>query len=153
MARPVNSSELLAEAEAGQEGVVVKCPKCGEYVSFWRLSPTTLCPACLEARKREDEVRKRDQDQALQEHSQQFTQRQRERKCPCCGSEALGEGALSGFKFSVRMEGFSSWLFPHEVQVFVCLDCGFVGQFVFWDPAFGKARLGKRGKGESAEGV
>jgi hypothetical protein len=102
----------------------------------------------MEAKKREEEAR----EQAVEELAREFYQRQRERICPCCESRALVQGTLSNLKVSLRLEGSSSWFSGHEVQVFACLDCGFVGQFVAWDPAFGKARLAQGIPERSAPG-
>jgi hypothetical protein len=36
------------------------CPKCGVEVSFWRLSPSTLCDACAASQRQERERRKQE---------------------------------------------------------------------------------------------
>ncbi len=112
----------------------MKCSKCGEPVSLWKRDLSKgLCPTCLTAEKAAAQ-------KAIEEHANEFRHRQIHRNCTHCQSEAIVDGTMSGTKLSLRLGSLSSWLFPHEIRIVVCLDCGHIGQYVSYDVAFSNAK-------------
>jgi hypothetical protein len=114
---------------ARQEHVLVKCPKCGAHVSFWRLNPSTLCAECSAAKQREDEGKQRENEARQRDQQQELIKRQSERTCLCCHGSNLVDGSLSGFKFTFVPAGWGLWT-GYTPNAFVCLDCGFLGHYL-----------------------